>query len=1012
MAPVPKSILKPSIPLSPLREIPTRQQAKQNDDAKSKTNPPRSHEESEGQSQLHVGEVTVVQNPGPKVGGPRKEENDSRPELETQILSNGNAALERKKDLRQDDKEAEERRKKKEVIQKQREERRKSMGILFDTLAAESLAHFFTANRRVSFAPEATLHTFNIEYMMDATSSSASTDATRQTALAQSQNSASAEQPTTPTEHAEEKIVARSPEHQHDVHQAKRRRRSSGIAPMNFLDADGLSPSSYGSSSPGTEDGRAEHMSENEDEDDVDSLASDSADEASGTVTTGDQFTKQGNNHDMGDADLDNSLSDAASRAGTRQLEIDENGDVSMDIADEDVAAAFHARVASTTGVGSPHPTKASKAIANQENFNPFSPAFARGSQLATQGSPIPSARDDEDMSMDMTKPMGGIVPSAQQDSSLKQVGRKSLGRKQSVASRRRSSAGSELLGEGTMDFTTAVGGIQSSHGQTVESQVDENEDLSMEFTSVYGGLQTRNQQPSSLESSNEHQQVSDAVDQDGDLEMTATVGKIIQSQAPWGAFQEENANSDKSLDFTSAIGTIKSAEASSSGGVGASASSALRVLPKTRPSLSTSAAGSPNASTGCAAQRVQRSNRYTLAPTPEKRPQTPSHLVTPEAPRPGTPGKTPPSANVSMRKPSPKKLFQQEIRAAANPAATSPTLFQEKGLLPPSAILAPVNKSHQRISGMGVDREGLGSPRIAQILDRRSSIGEKADVFAPKGHMSRGVHFVNPQVLEAEILREREEDQRRESGQFIMEREADEEERDATANLREMMQSMTPKKNKSKGRKSLATGSAKGLLGKRPAELDESEDENSPRTFGKQSSPVKKIRLQGPPSASNAAGTNQRQALAGASGYEHPVTPTAVSTPRTRIATTPKSQGRFKDAESLPSAQKPVPTLGQTEPADAEKSPGDDGDEKISLQEFLNLTNIRFLELTTTKRRPTVAPDATAEGDTSNQLSESKDNNKLLEDSIAAGACTLPMLELFQHVRPYHRDHFHIAGR
>ncbi|KOS19737.1 Kinetochore protein spc7 [Escovopsis weberi] len=55
-------------------------------------------------------------------------------------------------------------------------------------------------------------------------------------------------------------------------------------------------------------------------------------------------------------------------------------------------------------------------------------------------------------------------------------------------------------------------------------------------------------------------------------------------------------------------------------------------------------------------------------------------------------------------------------------------------------------------------------------------------------------------------------------------------------------------------------------------------------------------------------------------------------------------------------------------------------------------MTSIRFMELTTTKRRPTMMPGAFQQG----ELGDEDDMS--LERCVVAGACTVPMLELYQH--------------
>jgi kinetochore protein Spc7/SPC105 len=72
---------------------------------------------------------------------------------------------------------------------------------------------------------------------------------------------------------------------------------------------------------------------------------------------------------------------------------------------------------------------------------------------------------------------------------------------------------------------------------------------------------------------------------------------------------------------------------------------------------------------------------------------------------------------------------------------------------------------------------------------------------------------------------------------------------------------------------------------------------------------------------------------------------------------------------------------------------------EPIQLQDFLNMTNIHFMELTTTKRRHTTAP-----GSATRRLSRASSENVVkqgvitFDDCVAAGFCTVPMLELYQH--------------
>jgi kinetochore protein Spc7/SPC105 len=64
---------------------------------------------------------------------------------------------------------------------------------------------------------------------------------------------------------------------------------------------------------------------------------------------------------------------------------------------------------------------------------------------------------------------------------------------------------------------------------------------------------------------------------------------------------------------------------------------------------------------------------------------------------------------------------------------------------------------------------------------------------------------------------------------------------------------------------------------------------------------------------------------------------------------------------------------------------------ERISLQEFLDMTKIRFMDLSTTKRRHTAAPASFHD-------TEVEEKEETLDRYVVAGACTLPEYELYQH--------------
>lgn len=368
------------------------------------------------------------------------------------------------------------------------------------------------------------------------------------------------------------------------------------------------------------------------------------------------------------------------------------------------------------------------------------------------------------------------------------------------------------------------------------------------------------------------------------------------------------------------------------------------------------------------------------------------------------------------MRTASPKKLFKAEIKEAKNAPDSTPRrdgpnpLFREDlatGASAPSIVLKP---RRRRSSGLGVDREGLGSPRVTALLDRRGSIGDNAKAFVAQGQGHAGVRFEDPHIMEQELDQERAEDKRRESGRGILEAEADTqdlEEKDHTANLKDMIERLTPQKKKLNGRKSLHVGAARGLLGKRPAELDDDEDDDgtSKRLKGREGSPVKKVKLPAPPPKTATLGRmtrSSRLSLEETAGNARTSTPSGCVSPL-KTDTTPKDQPRFKDVD----LRNPAKVQSFEEKLDAgttETAEPAEQEDRIHLQDFLNMTSIRFMELTTTKRRHTVVPNTLLEQSAhkvslgGQDVDDAHAGNEL-ESCVVAGACTVPMLELYQHV-------------
>lgn len=1019
--PPPRSILKPTIP--PLRDIPAHSSTRKR--SPKKATPPSPH-----------ADLIDFNVDGPAVSGAEILSNPFQVEHNAAVNETRiSLRTEEEQQAAAREREEQERQELQKETDSRREARRKSL-----------------ANRRVSFAPEATLHTWDVvvEYQDSTTSSNSSNSGRR--ASSKSRHAAESprretpgllssdpsEPPSTPPEQGEEDTIIASPARQRDIQ--KDRRRSSGIPPMNFNNPheEGFSSSPFSGSSVGDADeiieddgGDESNSNSGSEEDDGTMMSVDAGETTDMSLDSVKSVVSDSSGR------LEEALRLAARQAGTQGIEFYEHGEAGM-AEDEEVLASF-APFTKRTSV----PNLESKL--DQENINPFSPAFKpatsapdeerfEGDEMTMEmtravGGILPSLQDEDDeMSMDVTRAFGGIISNELPKTTESR--RKSMSSVRRQSTRRRSSGEASSREDETMDLTMAVGGIQSTDDDTVSK---DDEEMTMEFTSAAGGVlpqgnpsgrqRRRSAVASSQKQRKRNRESLDSAAGDDTMDMTAAIGGIIPS-APESMTSE--ADTTVGMEMTAAVGGILpqlsvgnriraknvmelEADLASSPFQTIVGSSPPKMLAPSHTVASETGSPSLAAFRGKGLRRsVEGQN--SAAPksnpsggTPLKVPSTPSKQRTPQPARPTTPGKTPPSKNVAMRTSSPTRLFKTEAKdrflTSQSPATTKKTtpnrLFQNgkgTGAPTPSFVLTP---QRRRSSGLGIDRVGLGSPRVAALLDRRRSIGEEARSFIPTQiNAGRGVRFDDPRELEKQVNEERQNENER----MIVEREADQagEEKDATINLKELIQSMSPKKKPLKGRKSLHVGSAKGILGKRPVELDEEDEEDEEedsggikRLKGHHGSPVKNIKLQGPPSKADTTGRLTRAAR---KSLENPtITLTTVFSPVKGMSTCP-----------LPIENAEANTTGSDVAAFAEKMHSEDpeasedslGDGRIQLQEFLNMTSIRFMELTTTKRRHTIAPKE------SNSRDSIPDGSAVsLEDCVAAGAATIPMLELFQHV-------------
>ncbi|KIX93784.1 uncharacterized protein Z520_10409 [Fonsecaea multimorphosa CBS 102226] len=1005
-----KSILKPSIPLTPPKAIPSFDELRKRSTGKDKSQAKNNPEEllidfsTPGPSGQNAGAVSTsgaenVADPfSPMVRrSPRKADG-----------ADGSAeALERQQE--------EERRRQaqKEAILERRAARRKSL-----------------ANRRVSFAPEATLHTWSVmELAEDSTTSSASNSTRRQSSMTAVHSPVKlmtspekSDVPSTPAEQTEEPLVKESPAKQTDLHQKKRRRRSSGLAEPTLDATEELMYSSSPSGDVTTNSSpvRFEEGIESSDESDTDGDTAMSLEDAtSHTVASEDSGSST-------PSSLEERLRQAAEQAGTRGIDYDEHGeDFPMEMATGTVTNAFQG-----WAQGRAHETESDE-MYDQENLYPKLTSLPAKHEHEAE---IDNESEDQsgEMSMDVTSAVGGIVTAR---SPNKKGSKSPIARRRSSMRRRRSS-GNESMFDETMDFTVMQGGIISAGiEETVNSRASD-EDISMEFTQVAGGVLggavTR------------HSVVSEQTDENETMDMTAAVGGILPPIEEQTEPQTDVEEQTVAMDMTRAVGGIllsnsNQAMRQSPANNGLHSPRRLpaeQTTPKSPPKThqhrtsTASETGSPSiAMKPRLSGRSQRSATKAASTPQIAQPQstpvksqtriqqgTPSKQITPLPTRPESPNKTPLSANVSHRSASPKKLFKAEIKARTSPASAKRNTLFSPGNQTPSIILkAPKSQlARRRSSGIGIDKDGIGSPRVTELLDRRSSIGNAAPQFKLVSIEPATLRSEDPEQLAREVEAERAEEQRRESGRFVMEQEADEpQDENVTLQLKDMIESMTPQKPKSgklKGRKSLAVGGARGFLGKRPAELDMDDDEEADstpkrlRVVSREGSPVKKVRLPKPPTKDETTGklgTRLQKSLQELADNDK-ATPSlgATSPSKDTVAPSPAITKRFKDIKGNDEARpesfedKLDNVVGAIDISTAQMEEGSarSEEEKISLQQFLNMTNIHFIELSTTKRRHTMAQSIPASGfETSTSGSDTADN-------FVAAATTLPLLELYQH--------------
>lgn len=799
------------------------------------------------------------------------------------------------------------------------------------------------ASRRVSFAAEATLHTFHeIDYFQEQTSS---TEASRRASAATARD-----------------FTAQS--------QASTGYGPGTPRPQQYQNEDDTTSILYSSDSE-PPDAVEEDIDGEDEEEDEDASSSDMED---GTMMTIEDVTGttigsvQSGASDSDESTLDEALRLAAQHAGTQRIESDGLDD------GEEVIPSFGWVKKASQG-SQPVPSTAGDEGTEMDMDMDMDMTTSMGRIIDDDA----SEAGNEDMSMEVTKVLGGILP------------------------QRRVTSGADAeseSGDATMELTRAIGSIHRADDE--EDDIADHEDMSMEMTTVLGGV-LGNQKRKSIQQ--RRQSMSQMSDADNTMDMTASFGQILSNTygAPRQDKQQDDGQEDDEdaddatmgMDMTVAMGGIigssksprsvrksimqeevnkpNSPRAAVTAAISKAMPSKQTIQPATAPaspvlSSPVSVRAKPSRHSVAAPQRVTRSSSRT--PSPEKSTPKQAARLSIGKRKSASPGQTA-SATGTTAPPKPQQGSPGKKSQHSTPASAG------------SQSRPKSTSSHtpqRRLSGLGADNHGRGSPRVAEILDRRSSIGESASKFVPG---KRRVSFGDPKAMAKEV--ERDDAEARSSPQMLR----PQEDRDATFNLREMIDSLSPARKPLNGRKSLHVGSARGVLGKRPMELDDDEAEENDgikRLKGHQSSPVKNIRL--PMPKADITGKLTRLNLEPNSPV---MTPSRTPPRRNERATSPRKQHWPVDNKANHTVHNV--NLFESPSKDPDSSFSRLNRDQIHLQDFLDMTSIRFMELNTTKRRHTVAPSNLNKGLTDEDYDEMS-----LERCVVASACTVPRLELYQH--------------
>jgi len=702
------------------------------------------------------------------------------------------------------------------------------------------------------------------------------------------------------------------------------RRRSSAIPPLNFNDPDDIYSSSPAvESSPGPNVGGKDDESHGEEDEDEEELEEDQEDEEEDVNDDDDASMVSENNTENltsrslastsstgSNARLDANLRQAAQHAGTRGIEYDEFGYHSAEDEEEqngeevDQSTAWEQNANMLTPMA-----KNLIKLQEQENINPFSPAFRTQIGIKDRALSI-IEENDGDTSMDMTRPLGvlrtnNITHVSTEDATMEftQIFHASpvktaLKRRRSTAEngspmtivesderpnkRRRSGLDQWTADPDAMDFTAVIGGIQVA--ETMD-ETEKMEDATMEFTKAIGGI-LASASPSNTQrrrsSRNRRSSVISMVSNEQTMDFTVAFGSMQGKASPM-----KPANTNSSNDVQGDQVVVPDEEDSME------MTAVLGELPK--------------------ANIVFTAELNSLRNSPKK--MTPIKTS------------TGPVLLDSAKHSSSQRLFTPEPKHNVGPSSRGPRTRSSKS---PSTVMESATK---RLTPVRLSRTPeahqvprLQSPTHSQAPEvRLTPTAMSSSTPAKDDKQESNVEISNP------------------DGQILP---------TITSSLASPLRSpqrLTPLRQLGQEQTATLASPQKNLMESIFAMSSPRKGSETPRgKITAQATPVK-INNESP-----------------------------MRTPRVQFASEPKIAAEASQTRS-----------GRKQPLA----------KKIGLDDFLQVAGIKFMDLTATKRRYTAVPTPSKMRRANMaQEAEEADDDGLFRESVVAGACTLPELQIYQH--------------